>query len=730
MAVIMKMRKRGGLIVALIGVAIVSFLAMDALNSNLPIINRPDTVGKIGGETISLERYARARAQAEEKVKFYSGYWAQNRSFDQRELHQINDMAWNQMVEDELLEPVFESLGLVVTDNELNGAIFGNASVGQPPAQEITTFYSQFLDDGTGFNPQRLSEYRDGVGRRSPSDPNYATLLSVDTYFGYIERDIRRRIRQQKYVDLFQRSIYVPDWMAQQSYTNQNQRTDIRYVMLPYASIADSLIKPTDSQLKDYLKRHASEYEQEVTRDIQFVMFDAFPTPEDTALIVAEVASLFERFLETTSDSLFVSRFSEPEEFQRAYDPSYRFKDDIRLSIADTLFTAGIGTFFGPYIENNRYNITKLIDRQVIPDSVKLRHILIGLEQDRTREDAFAEMDSVIAQYRSGVSFDTLAVRHSDDQASGRRGGDLGWWKPEDRYFQNLKDSAFMGKNLFDTFRIVSANGVHFMQVMEIAPETHEGVRYANLQKRIQPSPGTIEAAYSKAKRFKSKVNDVATFDQAAKEMAVSPRPAMRLTSNTVDVPGIDVPARAIIRWAFNGKVGESQLFGPSDLRSQKYVVAVISGAHPKGVKELEDVRDEITPLVIRELKKESLLDDARTALAGSATLEDVAGKLGLEVDEATGVSFDGRFIQGVGAEPNVSVAAQALDEGKLSRPIPGSNGVFVIHVTTRTAPPPTQDYSYQAEQIASELQNKTGPAVLESITRSAKVEDLRYKYY
>lgn len=728
----MRMRRHGGLIVVLIGLAIVSFLAMDALNSNLGVFGGgSDNVGSVNGTSISYERFTRHYEEIQQKYELYSGRWNTNQGFTPLELQQLNDLAWNELVEDELMESEYRALGLIVTDDEMSKAIFGNPTMNQPPAQEIQNLYSQFLDDGSGFNPDRLSGYLGSIGNRDPNDPSYSAMLAADKFYFFAERDIRRRIVQQKYNELFRNSIYVTDWMAQQVNERQNQKSNIRYLMLPYASIPDSSLKPTDRQLQAYLDKHSKEYEQEASRDIRFVVFDAFPTPEDTAALLAEVIDLHEKFKTTDSDSGFVMRHSEPEENAMAYDGSFVAKDDISLIISDTLFTADTGTFFGPYEQDDRYHVTKLIDRQEIPDSIRVREVMLFFRTADTRDTTERRLDSLIQLYRAGTPYDSL-IQYTENSVLRNKNGELGWLKPTDNYFENVKDSLFLGNvRKGDTLRVNSWRGSHFYLVDSVSPGRHMAVRYADLQKVIEPSQTTIEAANSSAKRFISKIEDLATFDTVATAQGLTVRPATKLASNVVDVPLIDVPARPVVRWAFNAEIGETKMFSPADFQgSPKYVVAILEKEAEDGVPELDAVREQVTAAVIWEMKEEKLSDEAATALAGSSTLEDVAGKLGVEIAEADGVAFEGRIIQGVGSEPEVAAAAQALRPDVLSAPVAGTNGVFVFVVTARVPAPALADLSGLKQQTANQLMGKLGYGVYESIKADADIKDRRYKYY
>jgi peptidyl-prolyl cis-trans isomerase D len=212
--------------------------------------------------------------------------------------------------------------------------------------------------------------------------------------------------------------------------------------------------------------------------------------------------------------------------------------------------------------------------------------------------------------------------------------------------------------------------------------------------------------------------------------MELVSRPVEGLKPNAFEVPTLDAQGRGIVAWAFSGEVGEAKIWDPSDLKSNKFVVATITEAKEKGVSDLESVRERITPLVIRDIKKQQLGDRLRAALAGSTSINDVASKLGLEVQQSVGLSFDSRFVQGVGGEPLVAAAAAALDVNELSMAIDGNSGVFAIQLKAKTDPPEQQDLSQQRQVVHGQLNGKFGALVRQSVIDGADVDDFRYRYY
>ena len=82
------------------------------------------------------------------------------------------------------------------------------------------------------------------------------------------------------------------------------------------------------------------------------------------------------------------------------------------------------------------FHIVKLVDernrnRATVVDQTHARHILIKVNEQTSEADAKARIDRLRERLVGGASFEDLARANSED-ASGAKGGDLGWLSPGD----------------------------------------------------------------------------------------------------------------------------------------------------------------------------------------------------------------------------------------------------------------------------------------------------------
>ncbi|HOI32139.1 MAG TPA: SurA N-terminal domain-containing protein, partial [Bacteroidales bacterium] len=118
MAVIGKIRKRSGLLVIVIGVALAAFVLGDfaAGGGGRPEMN----VGSIDGDDISIQDF---NLRYDQNVN--AQQQQQGNRLSQDEMYRVRENTWNQMVEEIILGKEYESLGLKVTSEELFDQIQG-----------------------------------------------------------------------------------------------------------------------------------------------------------------------------------------------------------------------------------------------------------------------------------------------------------------------------------------------------------------------------------------------------------------------------------------------------------------------------------------------------------------------------------------------------------------------------------------------------------------------------
>ncbi len=396
--------------------------------------------------------------------------------------------------------------------------------------------------------------------------------------------------------------------------------------------------------------------------------------------------------------------------------------------MADFLFNTK-NTVYGPYVEDNSYRISRVASRKMLPDSVRARHILIAPENNNYAQ-AKNVADSLAGLLKKGADFETLAKQFSADQNSAVNGGDLGWFGPR-MMVQPFSDTAFFAK-VRDIKVVLTQFGAHVIQVTDRAKPV-EKIQIATVEKEIVPSQTTINKIYNEARSFAANVNNQADFDKSVSNFNLSKRIAT-LNKNDKNIAGME-NARELVRQAYLASTPGDVILNNEGSNifdsGNKFTVAILTDIQEEGVAPINSVASTIKRELIRKKKAEILEKELQTAIGGSESLLSVAQKAGLDVKDASDISFNSFQIPGAGIEPRVIAAAAATEQGKLSAPIEGNQGVYVLLVNNRTTEEVTPEMVQQARENLAQMNTyRANYQAVQAIIKHGEVKDQRYKFY
>lgn len=521
------LRNRAGLIVTVIGIAIVAFLLGDVVRTGAPFwASTQNQVGSVNGESIS---YPDFNVQVEQASAMFQQQMGGGSLTPQMKNYAVQQV-WNQFVTKEILKQEVEKIGLSVGKDELNALVngpnpsyqivqaFTNPQTGQFDKAQLNMFLSRLKSEGTPEMQQQWEMLLEGV------------------------RDERMGT---KYTNLLNNSIYVTSLEANDDYIQRNKLANFKYVLLDYSSIKDADIKLTDADYKEYYDENKNAFKNpEETRAIEYVLVDGRPNQRDTAATLAVVQKLKADLAASTNDSLFASVNSDTK-----YPYTYLKKGQVSPALDSVLFNAPVGATVGPFLSNGVYEIAKIKDATFSPDSVKASHILLNPTAEGGVDKAKAKADSIKNLIAKGEAFGPLAIQFSQDEGSKANGGDLGTFG-RGRMVPEFDKAVFEGKT-GDVLIVNSQFGVHIVKI-EKQVGNSKVVKAAIVDKAISSGKETIDAAYAKANSFFSAL-DKDNFKAVATKQGLKDATAKRVTAMDNTLDGNEVP-RELLRWAFEAK--------------------------------------------------------------------------------------------------------------------------------------------------------------------------------
>lgn len=723
LALIMKLRQHVGLLIGIIGVAIVSFLLMDAVNSSTNLFgNRhQNTIGSVEGQEIDIQDFNRYSDYVKSRISYFNRLWLDpNFSFTEDQLAQIRNSAWDEYVLNKVISKEAQALGLTVTPEEIDNRFYSPA-----PLREVQDFYYTIYPkaQAEGYNPETLRQL---VEQILSFDLNDRQQQALREYYDVLRQYIAEQVLRSKYLALFSKSVFVPDWEAALAYKHTNETFDLSYITLPYTLINDADVTVNDDDLEAYLADHRSEFSNKASVSFKYVIFDIIPTREDSLEALNFVKEKKAKIEESGRDSLYVRQYSETP-YNRGYFP----KDEIETMVADSLFTVEPGTFIGPYLENGRYRIARVLDRKVLPDSVRVRTVFLNRANYSDADSMKLKMDEVRAAYEAGTPFDTLVARYSEDPSSISKGGDLGWFKPSNATLTyDIYRNLFFQNAIGDVFESESPNGINFMEITGRGDEK-EMVKYYILDRSIDPGEHTRNQVYAEVSRFATVYATPDSFEKGIEVFELTPRIAKDIPADAYKLPGINVSARDIIRWGLEAKPSEVKMFNNFEPTDDKYVIVQVTSVNTGEEPTVENLRPLLTQKVLREKKAALLMDQMKTAMSGSSSLDQIAANLeNSDVKTANGLTFNTQVIPGLGKDLAVIGTGYGIPKDVISDPFDGDRGVYIIQKTDMNEVEIPEDLSVLKSQMENLLNNRFGNTLLQYMLDNADVKDTRYKYF
>jgi peptidyl-prolyl cis-trans isomerase D len=635
--VLEKIRSRSGLLLLVIGVGMFSFLGGDFFSSINGGPSSPTSVGDVDGESIEIQDF-------EKSVQ--TSFQNQSQSNPNVDVSQVRNSVWNQLVRDMIFQKEFDHIGLVVGSDEVFDMIQGDNIY--PSIQQT------FVNPETGqFDKARLLQYlKEDIYNDESGE-------ALDRWLQFEKAIVKEKLNS-KFINLVSKGLFISDWEMNSTSASQSETRDISYFEIPFKTLADSLVTVSDSELKSYMKKNQDRYQQDESRDIEYVVFSVDPSNDDKASAQMWINDVITDFTNAKDDQSFINKYSDSPSTMLTYvDESGLDKE------TESLFNAKVGTIVGPYSAGfNKLRVAKLIDIENRPDSVKARHILISTS------DAVAKIDSIKSLIENGASFANLAKSLSEDTQSGLDGGNLGWFQ-EGVMVSQFNDACFSSDR--EKLSVVNTQfGIHLIEVTKRS-KTSKKVKIGFVDRDIYASNQTYQEVFAKAGKFAAESPNKSEFNESLVKQNLTKRIADNLTSSSTNIAGLDSP-RSLIKWANEASEGEvSEIFE----FNSKFVIALLSKVRKEGMQDLEDVRTELETAVRTEKKGKMLLDQ----FSDATDLNQSATEYGVSVKTATGLVFSSNQVTGLGKEPFVVGASFAVDKGETTKAFLGNNSLFMVRV-------------------------------------------------
>ncbi|RLD64088.1 MAG: peptidylprolyl isomerase [Bacteroidetes bacterium] len=702
MATLQNIRNKAGVLVAVvIGLALLAFILGDMLKSGRSLFSgSQNEIAEVAGKSIPVQLYQQKVEEATENYKRNTNQSA----LDEETSERIRQQTWNELIRDYVMKKEYSELGISISSDELFDMVQGNNIL--PQIKQIPIFQNRTTGQ---FDRTLVIQFLKNLDQ-DPSGKARQSWLAF-------EKVVLHNRLNEKYNNLIKKGLFITDLEAKKEAQERNLSADIDYIVMRYNSVSDSLITITDEDLSNYYEKHINKFKQEASRDIAYVTFEVVPSKKDEGLAHKWINDIVEEFKNTEDDEQFVNLNADSH-----FDNKFYTEKELSGQVASFAFNSKEGEIYGPYLEDGTYKLVKVSRIANLPDSVKVSHILISPDKNSgDYSKAEVLVDSLKNLIKHGQKFSDLAKKYSEDQGSSEKGGDIGWLQ-ENSISKAFSDSCFFA-NKGDIFTIKTQYGIHLVKIIKQSPK-HKKVQLAILDRKIEPSSETYQQIYSQASKFAGLYNTKEKFEEAVTKQNLTKKVANNLRINDNKISGLDSP-RELIRWAFKAEEGTGS---PIFEFGNKFVVATLTDVREEGYSDIEQVRTDIEIDVKREKKAEKLIEDIKNQ--NQNNINDLAKSLNTEVKSSKDIRFSSFGIKGLGIEPKINAAAVTLPKEKLSEPIKGNNGVYVIVVKSINNSGEKIDINKEKVYLTKNLLNQIESISFNALKENSDIKDNRYKFY
>ena len=702
MAVLNKIRKQSLVLIVVIALALFSFVLADLFrNSDALTSKSQDVVATINGKDIGRVDFM----NKVENMRRQLGPTATTM--------QAMNRIWDQEVRSAVMNSQFDAIGFTVEKDQMRDLLKTNLS-NNP----------DFQNEAGIFDENKLNEYIANLKATS--------AVAYQQWVDY-EKSIATDALEQNYNNMFKAGMIGTLAEGELEHSLEGNKVDLKYVQIPYSAIQDSTIAVSKAEITSYINANKKKYKVDATRDLTYVEFKEVASVEDEENIKAELAKFLTQRVEYdngVNDTILP--FSKVKDYDNyinfkadsdiKFNDSYVLKSALSPIVADTLFSMSEGEIYGPYKGSGYLNLTKVIARTKMPDSVKARHILIPFigsnsataETTQTEVQAKQTADSIMSVIKKDTSKFVSLLDFSVDKASNAKEGVLDWFTYS-TMVPAFRDYSFINKT-GDIGVVKSPFGFHVIEILG-QKNSLDYIKVGTIAYKIEPSEETQDLVFREASNFLIAAKD-GDFQTLAEERNLTARPVNGIKVLDENMPGIG-NKREMVSWAFkeDTKIGSVKQF---DIAGG-YVIAQLTNMKEDGLMNSEDASVTALP-AIRKKKKADLIKARITA----TTLEDVAAAENQTVKSALAINMKNPTISGAGSEPLVVGTAFGLNEGDTSGLIEGVNGLYIIQVTKATPAATLDNYQSFANQVGAAKLNTVNTRLFNALKEASEIEDNR----
>lgn len=558
-------------------------------------------IGQVNGDPVTYDAYMAAYRNLYDQVQR-----SQEEPITSQQNKEIEDAAFDEVVNQILIYQELERRGITVTDEEIR-----QAAQFSPPAD----LRPQFTNEQGQFDMQAYQAWLATL----PQDQ----LLLLEAYY-------RDAIPRGKLLRQVSSGIYLSDAELWERYRDQNETAEIRFVPLNPASRYDDADFPIPAEeVEAYYESHQEEFAVPARATIKAVVMPKTPTAADSLASEERARAVRQEILDGADFAEVAARESSDQQTAGIGGDLGVFPKGRMVGAFDSaVFSARIGRVTEPVQTGFGWHLIEVQERWG-QDSARARHILIPITRTDdseiallTRADSLEDMGEVmpLEEAAANLGLEVLNLEISQNFPFVQGAGQI--TEGADWLFEEAEPGdvspVFENSEAFYALELISAEPEGILPLENAAPAIESTLRFER----------KLERAAQEAADLVQRVRNGEALVNVAAEAELEVRNAGPFTRNDF-VPGLG-RQNAAVGAAFGLPVGA--VSDPVQTPANVYIIEVLNRTPADSAAWLEQLpqQRQATMTLLRQQRLAEWIE----ALRAAADIEDRRAEVLQPADE------------------------------------------------------------------------------------------------
>jgi len=351
-----QLRQNTKIVMILVAITFVALMVFE-WGMNMSGQTAGGTIGRVGGTTVSVLDF-----QNSYRVLYDQVQASQEQPISSQQDSEIEDMAWEQVVNQILIQEELGRRGIRVTDEEVRQA----ARMSPPPEFQSDP---AFQNEQGQFDLVRYQQFLGEAGQ----DPLF--LQQLELYY----RDL---ILRNKLIRQVTSGVFLTDAELWKRYRDGNEQATATFIAVsPDTRVPDADVPVTEDEVRAYYEENEESFQVPARATLRYVYMNKAPSAADTTVALERARAVHQEVVGGADFATVAARESSDTGSAAVGGSLGTFGRGIMTpELEEVAFALAPGEIGEPFLSPFGYHIVQTVSRDEALDQVEVRHILIPIE--------------------------------------------------------------------------------------------------------------------------------------------------------------------------------------------------------------------------------------------------------------------------------------------------------------------------------------------------------------